>query len=270
MESGGFLLDAASGGIDLGLSRRQSLKTIAAIAAFPAAARAASPLDAHAVKLVVLDVGGTIIQDHGEVPQAMQSALAKGGVKVSLAEINDWRGASKREMVRHFVELRTRPDVPRTALIETIYGDFNAQVNEAYAKVQPIAGAENAIRAMKKSGLLVATTTGFDRQTLDLIFGRLGWHDDFVATVASDEVADGRPAPFMLFHAMESARVQNVMQVVAVGDTPLDLQAGTNAGLRGVIGVYSGAATEERLRQEPHTHILPSVAELPDLLRSQF
>jgi phosphonatase-like hydrolase len=256
----------------MALSRRGSLKAIAAAAAFPAAARAAAATGATApaVKLVVLDVGGTIIQDHGEVPNAMQNALGHRGVTVGLAEINDWRGASKREMVRHFVELRTRPDASRADLIEAIYGDFSAQVSEAYAKVQPIAGAVDAIRAMRKSGLLVATTTGFDRQTLDLIFGRLGWHDDFVTTVASDEVADGRPAPFMLFHAMESARVQNVMEVVAVGDTPLDLQAGNNAGLRGVIGVYSGAATAERLRQERHTHILPSVAELPDLLRSQF
>jgi len=257
--------------MSMALSRRASLKTIAAAAAFPAAAHAASTGAATpAIKLVVLDVGGTIIQDHGEVPKAMQSALGHGSVPASLAEINDWRGASKREMVRHFVELRTKVDAKRAALIDSIYADFSAQVNEAYAKVQPIAGAENAIRAMKKSGLLVATTTGFDRQTLDLIFGRLGWHDDFVATVASDEVADGRPAPFMLFHAMESARVQNVMEVVAVGDTPLDLQAGNNAGMRGVIGVYSGAATEQRLRQEHHTHILPSVAELPELLHSQF
>jgi beta-phosphoglucomutase-like phosphatase (HAD superfamily) len=133
------------------LSRRASLKTIAAAAAFPAAAHAASGgVAAPAIKLVVLDVGGTIIQDHGEVPQAMQSALGHGGVRASLAEINDWRGASKREMVRHFVELRTKPDVKRADLIEAIYGDFSAQVNKAYAKVQPIAGAVDAIRAMRK------------------------------------------------------------------------------------------------------------------------
>src|ERR1700704_1259761 len=144
---------------EMALSRRGSLKAIAAAAAFPTAARAAASagVGAPAIKLVVLDVGGTIIQDHGEVPQAMQSALGHRGVKVSLAEINDWRGASKREMVRHFVELRTKPDAKRAGLIETIYGDFSAQVNAAYAKVQPIAGAEAAIRAMRKSGLLVAT-----------------------------------------------------------------------------------------------------------------
>jgi hypothetical protein len=34
--------------------------------------------------------------------------------------------------------------------------------------------------------------------------------------------------------------------------------------------ILAGAATAERLSREPHTHILPSVAELPDLLRTQF
>jgi phosphoglycolate phosphatase-like HAD superfamily hydrolase len=70
----------------------------------------------------------------------------------------------------------------------------------------------------------------------------------------------------MLFHAMESARVNKVSETMAVGDTPLDLQAGSNAGLKGVVGVLTGAGTAEVLRREPHTHILPSVAGLPGLL----
>ena len=39
----------------------------------------------------------------------------------------------------------------------------------------------------------------------------------------------------MIFHAMESARVGSVAEVVAVGDTPLDLQAGTNAGFKAIL-----------------------------------
>jgi phosphonatase-like hydrolase len=99
---------------------------------------------------------------------------------------------------------------------------------------------------------------------------RLGWQKYFAAMISSDDVAEGRPAPFMIFHAMESARVKSVREVVAVGDTPLDLEAGTNAGLRGVIGVLSGASSAARLQGQPHTHILRSVAELPELLHSRF
>jgi phosphonatase-like hydrolase len=261
-------------------SRRHSLKTLAAAAAAAsvpafsttaAAASDASPARAaKPIRLVVLDVGGTLIEDHGEVPEAMHAALTSHGVSVSFPEIGEWRGASKRGMVRHFVELRTKPDANREALIAAIYDDFSKQVNAAYANVHPIAGAEDCVRKLRQAGLLVATSTGFDRPLTDKIFAKLGWHDYFVATVTSDDVVDGRPSPFMLFHAMESAHVDAVAEVVAVGDTPLDLQAGNNAGLRGVIGVYSGAATEERLRKEPNTAILASVADLPDLLRTKF
>jgi phosphoglycolate phosphatase-like HAD superfamily hydrolase len=70
----------------------------------------------------------------------------------------------------------------------------------------------------------------------------------------------------MLFHAMETAQMDSVGAVMAVGDTPLDLQAASNAGLHGIVGVLSGAGTEEQLRREPHTHLIPSVAGLPALL----
>ena len=123
---------------------------------------------------------------------------------------------------------------------------------------------------MRASGYLVATTTGFDRAITTSIFRRLGWEGNFAASICSDDVAQGRPSPFMIFHSMESARVNNVAEVVAVGDTPLDLQAGNNAGLRAVVGVLSGASTAGNLRKEPHTHILPSVAHLPALLASKF
>jgi phosphonatase-like hydrolase len=220
---------------------------------------------------VVLDVGGTIVEDRGDVPQALSSALAHHGIDSSTEEIRRRRGASKREIVRYFVDRQSLPQtVDRDSLTASIYDEFSANLIEVYRSVPPIAGAEDAILQLRKNGYLLATTTGFDRAITMSIFRRLGWVEYFVAIVCSDDVVQGRPSPFMLFHAMESARVDRVVEVVAVGDTPLDLQAGTNAGLRAVVGVLSGASTAENLRREPHTHILPSVANLPALLASQF
>jgi phosphonatase-like hydrolase len=256
----------------LRVSRRQSIQTLVAAAAFPPeplAARGLKPRrnGAPAIRLVVLDVGGTIIEERGDVPETLRIAFANHGITVSPAEIGQWRGASKREIVRHFVDKQTLPTgADRERLAADIYQDFSARLNAVYQTVPPIAGAEDAIRKLRESGYLVATTTGFDRQTTTAIFRRLGWEKYFVASVSSDDVALGRPAPYMIFHAMESARVNSVAEVMAVGDTPLDLQAGTNAGLGGVVGVLSGASKAEQLRREPHTHILPSVANLPALV----
>ncbi len=255
----------------MSISRRQSLKRFAAAAAFPAVVRSAGRSPAPAIRLVILDVGGTIVEDRGDVPEALRSALGHHGVNSTAEEIRQRRGASKREIVRYFVDRQSLPQsVDRDKLTASIYDEFSSNLIAVYRSVPPIAGAENAIRQMRQDGYLLATTTGFDRAITTSIFRRLGWEQYFAATICSDDVAQGRPSPFMLFHAMESARVNSVAEVVAVGDTPLDLQAGTNAGLRAVVGVLSGASTSENLRREPHTHILPSVANLPALLSSKL
>jgi phosphonatase-like hydrolase len=251
-------------------SRRLSLKALAATAATqfaPPTAFAAAPT----IRLVVLDVGGTIIQDRGDVPDALQGAFAKRGITVTPEEIALWRGASKREVVRHFAgERSTAKGSDLDTLVAAIYADFNARVIEVYKDVPPIAGAETAFRMLLQSGYLLASSTGFGHEVAASIFHRLGWEGYFAAMITSDDVAQGRPSPYMIFHAMEAARVANVAEVIVVGDTPLDLQAGTNAGVRGVVGVLSGASKEDRLRPEPHTDILSSVAELPTLIASKY
>jgi len=196
--------------------------------------------------------------------------MARRGIVVSASEIGPWRGASKRAVIQHFVDQDTKQsDTDRQKLTGEIFADFNARLNESYRTVPPVAGAEEAIRKLRERNYLLATTTGFDREIVMPIFRRLGWEQYFAAIVASDDVAQGRPSPYMLFHAMETARVNNVAEVMAVGDTPLDLQAASNAGVHGMVGVLSGAGTAEQLQREPHTHILPSVANLPGLLPSR-
>src|SRR5579871_5903083 len=252
-------------------SRRQALGAMAGLcgAALPRRGQAAAaPLP---IRLVVLDVGGTIVEERGDVPAALIGALGKRGISASPAEVNQWRGASKREVVRHFVTERKKlPDGERDQLIKAIYADFSARIIESYKTVRGIPGAEDAFRTLQKMGLTLATSTGFDGPITSSILGRLGWEHYFVARITSDDVVQGRPSPYMLFHAMEAARVDSVAQVVAVGDTPLDLQAGTNGGVRGVVGVLSGVGTRKTMAPEPHTDLIDSVAELPALLHSKY
>jgi phosphonatase-like hydrolase len=246
-------------------SRRHSLKVLtAAAAAFPLVASTR----ADNFSFIILDVGGTLLEDRGDVVGSMRSSMAKRDITVSAAEIGPWRGAAKKAVIQHFVDLQSKKsEAEREKLTGEILEDFNAQIVEAYRAVPPIAGAEEAIRKLREKNYLLATTTGFDREIVVPIFRRLGWEKYFAAIVASNDVAQGRPSPYMLFHAMEIARVTNVAEVMAVGDTPLDLQAASNAGLHGMVGVLSGAGTAEQLRREPHTQIIPSVASLPALLK---
>ena len=222
------------------------------------------------IKLVIFDIAGTIIEDHGEVLRAFQKALMENGISYAEEELHRWKGASKREVLRHFIEQGdSTGDIEEK--VEASYCCFRSELESCYTeKLVPIRGAVETFRWCREREILLATTTGFYRQISDLILDQTGWRGFFAANICSSDVPSGRPAPFMIFHAMEATGVQNVKEVVTVGDTPLDLQAGSNAGAAGVVGVLSGTHNLETLQREPHTHIIHSIAELPDLIARAF
>jgi len=56
------------------------------------------------IRLVVFDIAGTIIEDHGEVARAFTKALMENGIPFVEDELKRWKGASKREVIRNFVK----------------------------------------------------------------------------------------------------------------------------------------------------------------------
>jgi phosphonatase-like hydrolase len=129
-----------------------------------------------------------------------------------------------------------------------------------------VRGAAGTFSLLRERGIRVALNTGFDRETTDLLLEALGWADGIVdAVVCGDDVKLGRPAPYLIFHAMETVGVRDVHRVANVGDTVLDLQAGYNAGVRWNVGVLSGAHDRQKLESALHTHVIPSVAELTSI-----
>jgi phosphonatase-like hydrolase len=222
------------------------------------------------IRLVVFDIAGTIIEDHGEVIRAFTKALMENGIPFVEDELKQWKGASKREVIRHFVQQAgTQADIDQK--IESSYRRFRSELECFYSeKLEPIAGAVETFRWCKDHNILLATTTGFYREISDLVLRQTGWRDFFAANISSSDVSQGRPAPYMIFRAMEATGVQNVKEVVNVGDTPFDLQSGWNAGAAGVVGVLTGSHNQESLQREPHTHIIHSIAGLPDLIAHAF
>ena len=224
-----------------------------------------------AIKLVVFDIAGTIIEDHGEVVAAFSNALRKNAIPFTEGEIKAWKGAAKREVIRHFVEQQVVPQHVRDEKVEATYSCFRSELLTLYSEhIVPMKGAAATFAWCREHGIQIATSTGFYGETSRLILERLGWQDRFAANISSGDVRQGRPAPFMIFRAMEATGVQNVREVINVGDTPLDLQAGSNAGVRGVVGVLTGTHGEQSLQREPHTHIISSVADLPALIEREY
>jgi phosphonatase-like hydrolase len=225
------------------------------------------------VRLVIFDIGGTIIEDNGEVIASFSTALAANGLAASEAELKELKGSSKRDVIKKFVEGRWgKAAADNEERIRKAYADFKAELEDKFSNdgVKPIPGAGSTFAWLKKRNIVCATTTGFYRSVTDLILRTAGWGETFAANICSDDVKDGRPAPYMIFRAMEAARIDNVREVLNVGDTPLDLQAGNRAGVLGVVGVLSGIHKRERLLRESPSHLIATVADLPSLIEKHY
>jgi phosphonatase-like hydrolase len=220
------------------------------------------------IKLVVFDIAGTTVEEHGAVYRALADAVAAAGVTPSLADIERWMGAGKREAIE---ALLTQPgsQAPGRELVDSTFADFRVRLDTAYrdSPPTPIPGVPETLTRLREAGIRIALTTGFDREVTTALLGSLGWGGELLdAVICVDDVAAGRPAPYLIFRAMEATGVTEVASVLTAGDTVRDVQAGRNAGAALVVAVLTGGVSHDTLARQSPSHILPSVNQIPGLL----
>lgn len=217
-------------------------------------------------ELLVTDFAGTTFRDDGAVLDAYRRALSEHAIPFTDAELSQRRGASKRAVLEEFSSRAYAGDEART-IARRALETFETALDDAYRSgpVAEVPGAAEAVTNLRERGIRVALTTGFQRPLVDLLLERLGWSSLFDLVVCGEDVPVGRPAPFLIYRAMLDLSIQDVRRVAVVGDTPLDLEAGTRARAGWVIGVLSGAHGLETLGRTEHTHLVPSIMDLPAL-----
>ncbi len=220
--------------------------------------------------LIVFDMIGTTVRGSDLLPSALKKAFGTVGVNLSDDEIAAARGKSKREAIS-------------SMLFEAVgakkAGDYAMGVYEAFentmlqqywdSTVHAIDGTEEVFDWCRDNRTRIALATGFDRRLAELLIDKLGWRHDIDTIVCNDEVERGRPAPYLIFHAMEKTGIDAVATVASVGDTVADLQAGTNAGVGWNIGVLTGAHRRRKLEKEEHTAIIDSIADIPSVFEQE-
>lgn len=220
------------------------------------------------VRLASLDIAGTTLDEGGRVYAILRDAIEQAtGTTVPDELLSAWSGTDKREaMVGILTGLGTDP-----ARADAIFPDFAAALDASYAATPAtvLPGVAEAIAALRAAGVLVALQTGYRRAVAEPLLDGAGWRvgEHIDALVTADEVTASRPAPYLVFRTMEATGVRDVAEVLTAGDTANDVLAGTSAGARYAIGVLTGAHTAVELGAARHTHLLPSVADIPGLLQ---
>jgi len=197
---------------------------------------------APAIRLVASDLAGTTIDFGSSAPAGVFVDLfRRHGLAVTDAEARGPMGTAKRD---HIAALAALPRVAAEwrsahgrdvgeADVDALYAEFiPLQLESLPAFDDLIPGTLEAVAALRRSGIKVAVTTGYNTAMTDVVLAgarRQGFVPD--AVVCASDVAAGRPAPWMIFRAMEATGVWPPAAVVAVGDTIADVEAARNAGV---------------------------------------
>ncbi|GAA1441230.1 HAD family hydrolase [Leifsonia poae] len=219
------------------------------------------------LELVVFGLAGTTVIDDDVLNGAFELALAAAGI----GETPDARADA-------LDYLRETAGQPTLAVFRSVARDdeqaqhANAEFEGAYAALaaeiglRPVQGAEDLIHRLKESGVRVAFTSEFSRSTHDAVLDELGWQDLADVSLTPAEAGRGRPYPDLPLTALLRTGASSVEGMVVVGDTANDIVAGIAAGAGLVVGVLTGADDEDTLFAAGADAVIPSVADLPELL----
>jgi len=234
------------------------------------------------VEMIVFDMAGTTIKDNHEVEDCFIKAVNETGLTTTHDEINAMMGWSKRNVFEKLWK-KELPKASETDLSKRIDYSYDAfrEILEAHyihTDVFPTEGSLEIFEFLKQRQIKIALTTGFYRKVTDIILQKLGWNEglnqSYVgnklinASVSSEQVIASRPAPFMIFRAMELCNVTDVRNIIKIGDTPSDLSEGKNAGCAYSFGVTNGTHTKSELEKYENDGLMENLLQFKTKLES--
>jgi phosphonatase-like hydrolase len=235
------------------------------------------------IQLITLDMAGTTVTDHHEVEACFAEAAQKSGLTVSDERILAMQGLHKyfvfQTLWEDMLGNRTHPEWQMR--VDNSYRVFTEVLEKHYLihDLTPTEGCLELFEFCHENSIGIALTTGFYRKVCDIILHKLGWLDGLdaqrvgtpssiiQASITSDEVEKGRPAPFMIQKAMQLLGVTKPTSVVNVGDTPSDVQSGFAADCRMSIAVSNGTHPANLLLPYNPSLLLGSLRELIPVVR---
>ncbi|MCL1828004.1 MAG: 2-aminoethylphosphonate--pyruvate transaminase [Oscillospiraceae bacterium] len=106
------------------------------------------------------------------------------------------------------------------------------------------------VAALRKQGIRIGSTTGYTSKMMAKVIPKAaeqGYFPDYC--IAPDQVAKGRPYPYMIWKNLMYFGISDPGEAVKVGDTAADIEEGKNAGCR-TVGIIMGSSELGLTRDE--------------------
>ena len=205
------------------------------------------------VQAVILDWAGTGV-DHGCFGpiEPIVRAFAEQGVRLEISEARGPMGMAKKDHIRtlladpniagRWLAAQKRP--PDEGDVGTVYKQAEKHMLRTVADyATPVPGAVEALREFRSMDLKIGSCTGYTSAMMKTVTesaAALGYAVD--CTLTADMVGGkGRPFPFMIYENAVRLGVWPLEAIIKIGDTPVDIQEGLNAGVWTIGVTHSGS-----------------------------
>jgi len=220
------------------------------------------------IDLMVCDMAGTTVQEGGLVYATLKKSMREGGLEFTDKAFKPWHGAKKEAVIEHFAREGGIPEHELEEKINAIGDQFLASIDEAYfdsnSSISHIdVGLAGYFRNLQAAGIKIALDTGYPVNIQQGLVKSLDFDKIVDGYISSYEVPEGRPFPYMIHRLMERLGIEDVRRVCKVGDSVRDVEEGRNAGCGLVVGVLSGADSEEALLAAGADVVANCVVDLP-------
>jgi HAD superfamily hydrolase (TIGR01509 family) len=175
---------------------------------------------------VVFDLDGVIVDSEHVWDETREELARERGGRWHRGAQRDMMGMSSTEWSRYMHDTIGLAESP-----EDISAEVVRRLQARYREHLPlIPGAVEAVRRLGARWPLGLASSS-NREVIDLVLDLAGLGDAFAATVSSEEVAHGKPAPDVYLEAAARLDV-DPRECVAVEDSRNGIRSGKRAGMR--------------------------------------
>jgi HAD superfamily hydrolase (TIGR01509 family) len=178
------------------------------------------------IQAVIFDLDGVLIDSEHVWDEARRSLAEERGGRWTENASRDMMGMSSVEWSGYMRDVVGVPDSP-----EEISAEVVRRLERIYREELPL--VEGAVEAVERIAArrLLGLASSSNRELIDLVLELSGLERCFAATVSSEEVARGKPAPDVY---LEAARRLGVApeECAAVEDSENGILAAKDAGMR--------------------------------------
>jgi len=178
-----------------------------------------------AVRTIILDVDGTLVNSNDAHAHSWVEALAEHGYSVPFDRVRRLIGMGSDKVLQETTGLEKE-----TGPGKAISNRSGAIFRERYLpSIRPFPHVRALLMRMRDRGLRRVVATSGKREDLDTLL-RIAGVDELIDAATAGDVRNTKPDPDLVQEALQQAG-SDPRETLMIGDTPYDIQAAQRAGV---------------------------------------